>query len=159
VQTISRKPVDFFAPLDIVRITNFGQANLARPLTAHRSNTMDITTQISDNVDTVTQTLVDANDRVLDTVVTVNKRLVDSVVEMADRAPNVDMPFADRLPTPAENGKRYIDFVERAVSVNRDFTARLVAQLPTGVAAPAKAKATTQAKKSTPRAKKTSTAK
>ena len=50
--------------------------------------------------------------------------------------PNVDLPLADKLLTPAEAGARYIDFVEQAVSVNRDFTKRVVGMLPTGVAAP-----------------------
>lgn len=107
---------------------------------------MDITTQITENLDTATKTFVDANERMLDTVVTVNRRIVDTAVEVADRAPKLDLPMADKLPTPAETGARYIDFVERAVSVNRDFTAKVVAQLPTGVAATAKTKATKAAK-------------
>ncbi|MEP4651894.1 MAG: hypothetical protein ABJ314_17030, partial [Ilumatobacter sp.] len=101
-----------------------------------------------------TKTFVDANERVLDTVVSVNRRLVDTVVRInesiVDRAPKVELPMADKLPvtlpTPAESGARYIDFVERAASVNRDFTAKVVAQLPTGVAATAKTKATKAAK-------------
>lgn len=107
---------------------------------------MDITTQITENLDTATKTFVDASERMLDTVVTVNRRIVDTAVEVADRAPKLDLPMADKLPTPAETGARYIDFVERAVSVNRDFTAKVVAQLPTGVAASAKTKATKAAK-------------
>lgn len=107
---------------------------------------MDITNQITENIDSATKTFVDANERMLDTVVSVNRRIVDTAVEIADRAPKVELPMADKLPTPAETGARYIDFVERAVSVNRDFTAKVVAQLPTGVATTAKTKATKAAK-------------
>ena len=106
---------------------------------------MNVPTQITENIDAATKSFVDANERLLDTVVTVNRRVVDTVVKVADRASEVELPLADRLPTiptPAEAGDRYLDFVERAVSVNRDFTARVVGQLPTGVAASAKTKAT-----------------
>ncbi len=111
---------------------------------------MNVPTQITENFDAATKTFVDANERVLDTVVSVNRRLVDTAVRVnkniTDRAPKMDLPMADKFPTPAETGARYIDFVERAVSVNRDFTAKVVAQLPTGVAATAKTKATKAAK-------------
>lgn len=109
---------------------------------------MNIPTQITDNVDLATKTFVDVNDRVLDTVITVNRRIVDTVVDVADRVPaaRVEVPFADRMPKAADAGKRYIDFVEQFASMNRDFTARVVATLPTGVAVPAKAKATRAAK-------------
>lgn len=109
---------------------------------------MNIPSQITENVDQATKSFVDVNDRVLDTVVTVNRRIVDTVVEVADRVPatRFDLPFADRLPTPADAGKRYIDFVERATALNRDFTAKVIATLPTGVAVSAKAKATRTAK-------------
>jgi hypothetical protein len=107
---------------------------------------MNVPTQITENFDNATKTFVDANERVLDTVVSVNRRIVDTAVEIADRAPKMDLPMADKLPTPAESGARYIDFVERAVSINRDFTAKVVAQLPTGVATTAKTKATKAAK-------------
>lgn len=107
---------------------------------------MDITTQISDNFDNAAESFVDANERILDTVVTVNRRIVDTAVEIADRAPKMELPLADKLPTPAETGARYIDFVEQAVSMNRDFTAKVVGQLPTGVATTAKTKATKAAK-------------
>ncbi len=107
---------------------------------------MNIPTQITENIDTAAKTYVDVTERVLDTVVSVNRRIVDTAVEVADRAPKVDLAIVEKLPTPAETGARYIDFVERAVSANRDFTAKVVAQLPTGVAATAKTKATKAAK-------------
>ncbi len=110
---------------------------------------MDITTQITGNIDTAAKTYVDANQRVLDTVVSVNRRIVDTAVEIAGRAPKMELPMADKLPTPAETGARYLDFVDRAVSMNRDFTAKVVAQLPTGVAPAAKTKATKATKAKT----------
>jgi len=117
---------------------------------------MNVPTQITENFDLAAKTLVDTNDRVLDTVVSVNQRIVDTVVEVADRAPSFDLPFVDQVRTPAEAGKQYIDFVEKAASFNRDLTARLVGQLPTGVATTAKASATKAAK---PAAKKATTKK
>jgi hypothetical protein len=104
---------------------------------------MNVPTQITENIDLASKTFVDTNDRVLDTVVSINRRVVETAVEFSDRVPSfdlpVELPLADKLPTPAEAGKQYIDFVERAVSMNRDFAARIVAQLPT--AAPVKATA------------------
>ena len=116
---------------------------------------MNVPTQITENFDAASKTFVDANERVLDSFVSVNRRIVDTAVQVADRASKIELPLADKLPTPAETGARYIDFVERAVAVNRDFTAKVVAQLPTGVAATAKTKATksTKATKATKVAK------
>ena len=146
---------------DIVSNMNPGQAHrktrnkINITPTLPRSPQMNIPTQITDNVDLASKTIVDVNDRVLDTVVTVNRRIVDTVVEVADRVPaaRVEVPFADRLPTVADAGKRYIDFVERAASVNRDFTARVVANLPKSAAVAPKAKAARPAKKSAKAAK------
>lgn len=111
---------------------------------------MNVHTQITENIDAATTTFVDANERILDTVISVNRRIVDTAVRVnqniTDRAPKMELPISDKLPTPAESGARYIDFIERAVSANRDFTAKVVAQLPTGVAATAKTKATKAAK-------------
>lgn len=107
---------------------------------------MNVTTQITENFDNAAKTIVDTNDRVLDTVVSVNRRIVDTVVEVADRAPSFEMPFSGQFPTPAEAGKQYIGLVQRAATMNRDFTARIVGQLPTGVATTAKANATKAAK-------------
>jgi len=110
---------------------------------------MNVPTQITEQIDSAAKTVVDTNERILDTVVSVNRRVVDGAVETADRMPSVELPMADKLLTPAEAGARYIDFVEQAVSVNRDFTKRVVGMLPTGVATTAKAKATTATKKAT----------
>ena len=107
---------------------------------------MNVPTQITENIDNAAKTVVDTTEQILDTIVSVNRRVVDGVVRTADRLPNVELPLNDKLLTPAEAGARYIDFVEQAVSVNRDFTARVVHMLPTGVAATAKTKATKAAK-------------
>lgn len=111
---------------------------------------MNVTTQITENFDNAAQTIVDTNDRVLDTVVSVNRRIVDTVVTMnervADRAPRFEMPFSGQFPTPAEAGKQYLGFVQRAASMNREVTARVVGQLPAGVATTTKANATKAAK-------------
>ena len=107
---------------------------------------MNVPTQITENIDLAAKTVVDANERILDTVLSVSRRVVDGAVRTADRVPTVELPLADRLPTPAEAGARYIEFVEQAVDFNRDFTARVVGMLPTGVAASAKTKATKAAK-------------
>ncbi len=107
---------------------------------------MNVQNKITENIDTAAKTFVDANERVLETVMTLNRRMVDTAVSAADRAPKAKLPMADKFPTPAETGARYIDFVEKAVEANRDFTAKVVAQLPTGVAATAKTKATKAAK-------------
>ena len=111
---------------------------------------MNVPTQITDNLDAAAKNFVDANERMLDTVVSVNRRMVDTAVRVnrtiADRTPKLDLPLSEKLPTPAATGARYIDFVERAASANRDFTAKVVAQLPTGVAATAKTQATKAAK-------------
>ncbi len=107
---------------------------------------MNVPTQINENIDNVAMTFVDTNEQILDTIVSVNRRVVDGAVRTADRMPDVELPLADRLLTPAEAGDRYIDFVEQAVSMNRDFTSRVVHMLPTGVATTAKTKATKAAK-------------
>ena len=107
---------------------------------------MNVPTQITEQIDSAAKTVVDTNERILDTVVSMNRRVVDGAVETADRIPSVELPMADKLPTPAEAGARYIDFVEQAVSINRDFTKRVVGMLPTGVATTAKTKATKAAK-------------
>ena len=140
----------------------------------------DIRTQITDalNIDkfneqierfgkTAVSNYTETNDRVLDTVVDVNRKVVDFAVKTATSVtdavdtPFADAPFADRIPTPAEAGKAYIDFVERAADMNRDFSKRVVDMLPADIA-PAKPAPKTTAKKTTAKktgAKKASTRK
>jgi hypothetical protein len=67
------------------------------------------------------------SDKVLDAVLDTNRRVVDVAVSTADRVnERVELPFADRLPTPTVAGERYLDFVERAVSLNREMNQRVV---------------------------------
>lgn len=91
--------------------------------------------------DTVTDAINDTNiserftttsDQVLDAVLDTNRRIVDAAVSAADRVAEqirtqvtLDLRFTDRLPTPTVAGERYLDFVERAVSLNRDLNHRV----------------------------------
>jgi len=107
---------------------------------------MNFPTQITDNIDLAAKTVVDTNERILDSVVSFNKTAIDGAVRTADKLPTVELPFADKLPTATEAGDRYLEVVEQIVAANRDFTARVVGMLPTGVAPVAKTKATKAAK-------------
>lgn len=84
---------------------------------------------------TLAESIDSANERALGAVVDANRKLVEFAVTTADRVAeriNFELPFADRLPTlptPAVSGERYLDFVERAVAVNREFNDRIVAML------------------------------
>jgi DNA-binding protein HU-beta len=81
---------------------------------------------------TVAENIDRANERALDALVDANRRLVEFAVTTADRLSeqiSVELPFTDRFPTPAESGERYLDFVERAVAVNREFNDRIVTML------------------------------
>ncbi|MGA9277895.1 hypothetical protein [Ilumatobacter sp.] len=107
---------------------------------------MNVPTQITENIDLAAKTAVDTHERFLDSVVSIHRTVIDNAVKTADRLPSVELPLADKLPTPAETGDRYLDFVEQVVAANRDFTAKVVGMLPTGVAPVAKTKATKAAK-------------
>jgi hypothetical protein len=84
---------------------------------------------------TLAENLDAANERALEAVVDANRKLVEFAVTTADRVAEripFELPFADRLParpSPAETGERYLDFVERAVVVNREFNDRIVSML------------------------------
>ncbi len=92
---------------------------------------------VNDINDTVNKTVKDSNiserftttsDQVLDAVLDANRRIVDMAVTTADRVSEqfkVELPFADRFPTPSVAGERYLEFVERAVSLNRDMNQRV----------------------------------
>ncbi len=96
-----------------------------------------ITKFANETTDTVNEAMKDNNiserfattsDQVLDAVLDANRRIVDIAVTTADRVAeqiNVELPFADRFPTPTVAGERYLDFVERAVSLNRDMNQRV----------------------------------
>ena len=82
--------------------------------------------------DSIRENLTSTSDQVLDVVLDTNRRIVDLAVSTADRISaqiDLEVPFADRLPTPSAAGERYLDFVEQAVSLNRDMTQRVVEML------------------------------
>ena len=99
--------------------------------------TDNVSRTVNDINDTITKTVKDTNvserftttsDQVLDAVLDANRRIVDMAVTTADRVSeqfNVELPFADRLPTASVAGERYLEFVERAVSLNRDMNQRV----------------------------------
>ena len=99
--------------------------------------TDNVSRTVNDINDTITKTVKETNvserftttsDQVLDAVLDANRRIVDMAVSTADRVAeqiNVDLPFADRFPKPAVAGERYLEFVERAVSLNRDMNQRV----------------------------------
>jgi hypothetical protein len=110
---------------------------------------------------TATENYTEASDKMLDAVVENNKKAVEFVVKTADQWAEqlpefpVELPWADQVPTPAELGDRYIDFVERAVELNREFTDRLVSSLQledVEVAEPAPAKKAPAKKRTTKKA-------
>ncbi len=73
-----------------------------------------------------------ANERVLAFVIDANRRLADFAVTSADRVAEalpVALPLSDKLPTPTERAERYLDFVERAATMNRDFNQRVLAMI------------------------------
>ena len=102
-------------------------------------------TKFNEQLDTATASYTSNNDKVLDAVVDANRKAVDFAVKTVDAITNaveipalpampVEIPFADRFelpefPTPAEAGKRYLSFVERAADLNRDLNERVVDML------------------------------
>ncbi len=124
--SISCKGVDFHAVRDKVRImTKF---------------TDTLTETITDQVQIATTAINVANTRMLDTVVEANRTAVGFAVKSAERLPALDLPveMPVEFPTPAEAGERYIDFVERAVSMNRELNERVIKMLPADVKPTAK---------------------
>jgi hypothetical protein len=88
--------------------------------------TTTFTNAISDN--DVSERFTTTSDQVLDAVLDANRRIVDMAVTTADRVSEqfkVELPFGERFPTPSEAGERYLEFVERAVSLNRDMNQRV----------------------------------
>ena len=131
----------------------------------------DANKSVTDTVNDVSDTITDAvkgndiaerftttSDQVLDAVLDTNRRVVDFAVTTADRINEqikLDVPFADNFPTPAVSGERYLEFVERAVSLNRDMNQRVAEMITVDnakvaadkVVAPVKQAVTTTAKK------------
>jgi septal ring-binding cell division protein DamX len=112
--------------------------------------TTTVTDAFSAAVTDNTERFATTSDQVLDAVLDTNRRIVDVAVTTADRIVeqiNVELPFGDRLPTPAAAGERYLEFVEHAVSFNRDLNQRVVEMIKADNAQAAAATKTTVAKK------------
>jgi hypothetical protein len=111
----------------------------------------EATTSVTDAINdtNITERFTTTSDQVLDTVLDTNRRIVDFAVTTADRVSDqikVELPFADTFPTPAVAGERYLEFVERAVSINREMNQRIVEMIKAdnAKAATAKVVATTK---------------
>jgi len=90
----------------------------------------EATTGVTDaiNDSNISERFTTASDEVLDAVLDTNRRIVDFAVTTADRVADqvkFEVPFADSFPTPTVAGERYLEFVERAVSINRDMNHRV----------------------------------
>jgi len=88
--------------------------------------TTSVTEAINDN--NISERFTTTSDQVLDAVLDTNRRMVDFAVTTADRVNDqigFELPFADSFPTPTVAGERYLEFVERAVSINRDMNQRI----------------------------------
>ncbi len=90
----------------------------------------EATTGVTDaiNESNISERFTTTSDEVLDAVLDTNRRIVDFAVTTADRVADqvkFEVPFADSLPTPTVAGERYLEFVERAVSINRDMNHRV----------------------------------
>jgi len=109
--------------------------------------TTTVTDALNDN--NVSERFTTTSDQVLDAVLDANRRIVDAAVTTADRVAeqiSIELPFADRLPTPTVAGERYLEFVERAVSLNRDLNQRVAEMIKADNAKAAADKVTTAAK-------------
>jgi hypothetical protein len=92
--------------------------------------------QITNLSKTIADNYASNSDRVLDAVLDGNRKFVDAAVttldQLIEQLPAAPVQVADRLPTPAEAGARYLEFVERAVEINREWNDRVVAMLTVG---------------------------
>jgi hypothetical protein len=89
---------------------------------------------------TINENAVATSDQILDAILDANRRIVDAAVTAADRIGEqvkVELPFADRFPTPSATGERYLEFVERAVSINREMNHRVIEMIKADNAKPA----------------------
>ena len=91
----------------------------------------EATTGVTDaiNDSNISERFTTTSDEVLDAVLDTNRRIVDFAVTTADRVADqvkFEVPFADSFPTPTVAGERYLEFVERAVSINREMNQRIV---------------------------------
>lgn len=106
----------------------------------------DLAASVADGV-------TEANERVLDAVIDGNRRVVDIAVTTADRvAAQLPSDVMPQLLTPAEAGARYLDFVERAVALNREMNERVVDMLRSSTQVPAAGRSASATKASTTKA-------
>jgi hypothetical protein len=98
--------------------------------------------QITNLSKTLADNYASGSERVLDAVLDGNRKIVDVAVSTADQlVDQLPAEIVNRFPTPADTGARYLEFVERAVEVNREWNDRIVALLtPDTPAAPAPVK-------------------
>jgi hypothetical protein len=97
---------------------------------------------IENNSERVFDAVIDANRRIVEFAVSASDKLTDRLSEVLPERFPVELPFSDKLPTfgttvptAAVTGERYLEFVERAVSVNREFNDRIVSMLKSDVSA------------------------
>ncbi|HSP28728.1 MAG TPA: hypothetical protein VLN74_09285, partial [Ilumatobacteraceae bacterium] len=110
-----------------------------------------VTDVINDTINDsrISERFTTTSDQVLDAVLDANRRIVDMAVTTADRLVeqlNVELP--DRFHTPTVAGERYLEFVERAVSLNRDMNQRVAEMITADNAKAASDKVVGAAKKS-----------
>ncbi len=120
--------------------------------------TTSVTDAINDN--DISERFTTTSDQVLDAVLDTNRRIVDFAVTTADRVADqvkVELPFADSFPTPTVAGERYLEFVERAVSMNRDMNQRVAEMIKADNAKAASDKVVATAKNVTDTASRTVT--
>jgi hypothetical protein len=106
--------------------------NVLKDLYKEQKMRTQINTFTNTFTNTVGENLEVVVNRLSTVVVDVNRKIADVAVSTADRLVDqlpMDLPFGDRFPTPAQSAETYIDFVERAVAVNRDFSERVIAML------------------------------
>lgn len=118
--------------------------------------TTTITDTVNDAIDdnNISERFTTTSDQVLDAVLDTNRRIVDFAVTTADRINEqvrsqitVELPFGDTFPTPTVAGERYLDFVERAVSLNRDMNQRVADMIRADTAKTASDRVATPVKK------------
>ena len=127
------------------QITKF--ANEASTTVTDAINDTDISERFTTTSDQVLDAVLDTNRRVVDFAVTT----VESINDRINEQIKLDMPFTDSFPTPAVAGERYLDFVERAVSLNRDMNQRVAEMIKVDNARAAADKVAAPVKKTLPK--------
>lgn len=113
--------------------TAFANKNAAYFTENRPHNIADVTGPLADGYATTSTAVLDA-------VVETNRRIVELIVAQADKVREtvgeritLDDRVADFLPSPTEAGTRYLEFVEKATGINREFNDRVVEMLRTDV--------------------------